>query len=242
MTDSKAALNKILLEGCSLLGCHLQLWQADELMQYYEVVREWNEKINLTAIRDEKDFIIKHFIDSLAGAPFLRPQGRLIDIGSGAGFPGVPLKIYYPQLEVCLVESVGKKAEFIETAGNALGLKGISVVNARAEEVGRDSNFREKFDFAVCRAVSELTVIAEYCLPLVKLGGSFLAYKGDKAEEELSRAGVALELLGGTVEQVHKIELPFLGDPRTLIEVRKSQPSPEKYPRRTGVPAKRPLI
>lgn len=241
MTDNKEVSKKILMEGCSLLGCPLELWQADKLMHYFDLVQECNEKINLTAIKDEKEFIVKHFIDSLSGVTFLKPAGRLIDIGSGAGFPGIPLKIYYPQLEVCLVESVGKKAEFIEAAAKTLELQGVSVVNARAEEIGRDGRFREQFDFAVCRAVSELAVIAEYCLPLVRVGGSFLAYKGNKSEEELAKAGGALKLLGGTLKGAHQIKLPFLGDLRTLIEVRKFESSPEKYPRRTGVPAKRPL-
>jgi len=231
----------MLLEGCELLGCNLELQQARKFMQYFDLVKEWNQKINLTGIKDDREFIIKHFIDSLSGVPLIGSQGRLVDIGSGAGFPGLPLKLFYPELEVFLVESVGKKAEFIEIAATALGLEGVTVVNARAEEIGRDLRFRETFDYAVCRAVSELAVIAEYCLPLVKVGGYFIAYKGDDLEAEVSGAINAFAVLGGKLDQVHKVALPFLGDGRTLVKVKKSEPSPDKYPRRTGIPAKRPL-
>lgn len=238
----REALMCLMLEGSSALGCELKEQTALQLMDYLDLVLEWNKKVNLTAITDGRDFIIKHFVDSLAGVSLLGPSGKLVDVGSGAGFPGLVLKIFYPGLEVCLVESVGKKAQFLKAAAGTLGLEGVEVVCARAEEVGRNSKYREAFDYAVCRAVSELAVVAEYCLPLVKVEGSLVAYKGDKAEEELSRAERAIALLGGTVQQVYQVKLPFLGDGRTLIKVCKQEICPEKYPRRTGVPAKRPLI
>ena len=238
----RTAMSELLVAGCQELELDLKEAQAAQFLDYFDLVQEWNQKINLTAIVDERQFMIKHCIDSLAGASFLGPRGRLVDIGSGAGLPGLALKIFYPQLEVCLVESLGKKARFIETAAAALGLKGVEVVCSRAEEIGQEPAFRENFDFAVCRAVSELAVITEYCLPLVKTGGCFVAYKGDKAEEELSRAELAISTLGGTLEAIHKVTLPLLGDGRTLISLRKTSATPVKYPRRPGLPTKQPLM
>lgn len=239
--SERQEMGSLLKEGCQALGLSLEEGQVQLFLEYLELVREWNRKINLTAIVDEKEFIIKHFLDSLTGAKIISGNGLLADIGSGAGLPGLALKIFYPGLRVTLVESLGKKAEFIATAARALKLENVQVVCGRAEELGRDPSFREGFEFAVCRAVSELAVIAEYCLPLVKAGGIFLAYKGEKAEEELSRGQGALPLLGGELSRIHKVKLPFSGDPRTLLEIKKITPTPEKYPRRTGIPAKRPL-
>lgn len=241
MTDRNAMCN-LLLEGCESLGLELHSRQASQFMDYFDLVRTWNEKINLTAILEKREFIVKHFIDSLTGAFFVGSRGKLVDVGSGSGLPGLALKIYYPELEVCLVESVGKKAAFIERAAETLGLKGFQVITMRAEEMGQAPLYRETFDYAVCRAVGNLAVIAEYCLPLVKKGGCFVAYKGDKGEEELSRGAMAIKILGGGEEVVDKVSLPFLGDGRTLISIGKIAPSPEKYPRRTGIPAKRPLV
>ncbi len=240
MTD-KENLARLLEQGSAELGITLDGEQIHLLMEYSALVMEWNERVNLTAIVAGEAFVVKHLIDSLTGAPFLGKQGRLVDIGSGAGFPGIPLKILYPELEIWLLESVKKKAEFLETAIGALELEGVNVICARAEELGQDSAFRETFDFAVTRAVSELAVIAEYALPLLKVKGVFVAYKGDNAGEELLHGEAAIATLGGAVEEVSKVKLPFLGDGRTLIKVVKHEPTPDKYPRRTGVPGKRPL-
>ncbi|MGI6554411.1 MAG: 16S rRNA (guanine(527)-N(7))-methyltransferase RsmG [Bacillota bacterium] len=240
MTGSEN-LGGLLREGCDSIGLKIKEGQISQYLFYLELVQEWNKKVNLTSIVDEKEIIIKHFIDSLMGAPLLGDQGRLVDVGSGAGFPGLVLKIFYPEMEVCLVESVKKKARFLGTAVLALELKGVQVLSLRAEEIGRDISFRESFDYAVCRAVSELAVIAEYCLPLVKVGGYFVAYKGEMVEEELSRAAGAFRCLGGEVGSLRKGKLPFLGDGRTLVQIKKTCPCPGKYPRRPGIPAKRPL-
>lgn len=240
MTD-KGNLIKLLEQGSNELGIVLNEEQIRLLMEYSALVLEWNEGVNLTSIVESKDFVIKHLIDSLTGVPFLADQGKLVDIGSGAGFPGIPLKIFYPGLEVWLVESVKKKSEFLKTAVGALGIEGVTVVWGRAEELGQDPAFRETFDFAATRAVSELAVISEYSLPLLKVQGVFVAYKGDKVEEELLDGEAAIATLGGAVEAVCKVKLPFIGDGRTLIKVVKQEPTPDKYPRRTGIPAKRPL-
>lgn len=240
--NDREGMGRLLLEGTRELGLELDSDRIAQFLDYLELVQEWNEKINLTAILDEKEFIIKHFIDSLAGVLLMEDRGRLADIGSGAGLPGLALKLFYPELEICLVESVGKKAQFLEKTAQVLALKDVQVLCSRAEDLGKDSLYRESFDFVVCRAVSQLAVVAEYCLPLVKTGGCFIAYKGDRAEEELSRAEKAVATLGGTLEPVYKVTLPFLGDKRTLIPIRKTGTCPEKYPRRAGIPAKRPLI
>lgn len=240
MTD-KESLYELLEQGCLELGIVLDPEQIRMLLEYYDLVIDWNQKVNLTAIVDGKEFVVKHLIDSLSGAACLGEAGRLVDIGSGAGFPGIPLKILYPGLFVCLVESVNKKTEFLKTAVTALKLEGIQVVSGRAEEIGQNPAMRETFDFAVTRAVSKLAVIAEYCLPLVKVGGTFVAYKGEKVEEELLPGEAAIGALGGAIEQIVEVKLPFLGDRRTLIKVAKKGTTPAKYPRRIGVPAKRPL-
>lgn len=239
--NDREELIRLLLEGCNMLELELKESQVNNFLQYLRLVQEWNEKINLTAIVNSNEFIVKHFLDSLTGTQHLDGRGKLVDVGSGAGLPGLALKIYFPEMEVCLVESVGKKAQFLETAAKDLGLQNVNVVCARAEDVGRDGAFREAFDYAVCRAVSELAVIAEYCLPLVKIGGILLAYKGDKADEELSRAGMAISTLKGEVDGIYKVTLPLLGDNRTLIRIKKTGTCPEKFPRRPGIPVKRPL-
>lgn len=241
MTD-RAALMKMLEEGCRELGLELDSYQSGQCLEYLEMVLAWNEKINLTAIVEKEEFIIKHFLDSLSGAFLMEKAGRLGDIGSGAGFPGLVLKILYPALEVWLIESVRKKAAFLEKAAGDLGLERVRVIHGRAEDLGQDPSLRETFDFAVSRAVSQMAVIAEYCLPLVRIGGCFVAYKGTGVEEEISRSENAVRILGGEIEGVHRLTLPFSGDGRTLISVRKTRPSPGKYPRRAGIPAKRPLL
>ena len=215
--------------------------QLDQFDVYAAELRRWNERVNLTAIADETGIVTRHFLDSLRCAQSWgdAPQS-LVDIGAGAGFPGLPLKILRPELQLTLVESIAKKAAFLRHMVDTLGLTDVEIVIARAEAAGRDPAQRERYDVAVARAVAELRVLAEYCLPLCRIGGRFLAPKGARIEDELQAALPAIRQLGGRLLAVEPVELPEL-EPRTLVIVEKITPTPPEYPRAPGVPAKRPL-
>jgi 16S rRNA (guanine527-N7)-methyltransferase len=208
---------------------------------YAAELRRWNERVNLTAIADDVGIVTRHFLDSLRCA---RSWGRapqsLIDIGAGAGFPGLPLKILRPELQLTLVESIAKKAAFLRHMVDTLGLTNVEIVVVRAEAAGRDSAQRERYDVAVARAVAELRVLAEYCLPLCRVGGRFLAPKGAQIEDELRAALPAIAQLGGRLVAIEVVELPEL-EPRTLVVIEKISATPPQYPRAPGIPAKRPL-
>jgi 16S rRNA (guanine527-N7)-methyltransferase len=204
---------------------------------------DWNERFNLTAITAPNEIEIKHFLDSLTCllAMGKNPAGRLVDVGSGAGFPGLPLKIAVPSLQVTLVESVGKKANFCQHVVDELELGEIEVVNARAEEIGQDAAYRGANDWAVARAVAAMPVLVEYVLPLLKLGGKAVIQKGETGPAETHSAEAAIQILGGKVEGIRRLDLPRVVEARFLIVVAKVVATPEKYPRRPGMPAKRPL-
>jgi 16S rRNA (guanine527-N7)-methyltransferase len=211
-------------------------WYAAELLA-------WNERFNLTAITDPSDIETKHFADSLSCLLALkpRPADRLVDIGTGAGFPGLPLKIILPRLQLTLVEATGKKAEFCRHIVDGLGLEGVTVVHARAEDVGQMPEHRAVYDWAVARAVAGMAVLAEYLLPLVRLGGRAIAQKGETGPAEAHAAEGALRLLGGRVQQLIPVELPRIPETRYLVVVEKTAATPPEYPRRAGVPARNPL-
>jgi len=217
--------------------------QKDKLAQFSELVLEWNQKLNLTAITDPQEFWIKHIYDSLTCLPplFAFGSSSVIDIGTGAGFPGIPLKIAYPEMCLTVVESVKKKANFCQLAVNQLGLSNVSVVASRAETLGQDPAYRERYDWAIARAVAPLSVLVEYLLPLVHVGGHVLAQKSSNAGQEISKAKTAISMLGGKIDQTVPVELPHRLGSRTLITLRKIKPSPSQYPRREGVPKKNPI-
>ncbi len=217
--------------------------QIDQFSRYENALLEWNEKINLTAIRDIPAIRTKHFLDSISLVQVIgkKPPGSLVDIGTGAGFPGIPLKILYPQIKLVLVESVGKKANFCQLVVDTLGLSGVEVVTSRAEDLARLVNRREKYDVAVARAVANLPVLSEYLLPLVRLGGKMIAQKGISAHEETHAAANAFQILGGQLENVICVELPGVSDERYIVVVKKVAATPPKYPRYAGMPAKNPL-
>jgi len=224
---------------------HIQLTgrQIMALVTYERELLDWNQKFNLTAIRDAESIRTKHFLDSFScvlawGA---NPPHRLIDVGTGAGFPGLPLKIYYPALKLTLVESVGKKAMFCEHIVGMLGLENVEVIKARAEDVGQMPAHREKYDWAVARAVADMKVLAEYLLPLLKIGGTMLAQKGESGPAEAQSAEKAMKLLGGKLRQVIPVHLPGVADDRYLVLVDKSAATPPKYPRKAGMAVKQPL-
>jgi len=222
-------------------GLPLSQMQLDQFAIYAGELRRWNERVNLTSITDGPGIVTRHFLDSLRCAQSWGPAPEsLIDIGAGAGFPGLPLKILHPELRLTLVESIAKKATFLRHIADTLGLADVQIVVARAEVVGRDPAHRERYAVAAARAVAELRVLAEYCLPLCRPRGRFLAPKGSTIESEVQAALPAVELLGGRMVAIEPVDLPGL-EPRTLIVIEKIGPTPAQYPRAPGVPAKRPL-
>ncbi len=229
-----------------LLELDLPLSQAqfDLLEQYAQLLVEWNQRVNLTRIIEPRDIAIKHFLDSLTIFPFLKHLStsiKLIDVGTGAGFPGLPLKIVQPELQLTLLETTRKKTDFLTYVVQTLSLSNVEVVTARAEDAGQQPQYRGQFDIAVARAVAALPVLIEYTLPFVKKNGTLLLQKGQTPTEEVSAAKNALKLLGGSIESVQPIELEPLQAERHLIIIRKTQATPKQYPRRAGLPSKKPL-
>ena len=240
--EDKAGLVEILKEGSQEYGIELSDVQADKFINYAELLKDWNTRINLTAIEEDKDIIIKHFIDSLTIAPYLIKGGlSIIDVGTGAGFPGIPLKIVIDNLKVTLLDSLDKRIKFLNEVINTTQLKDINAVHGRAEDFGANPEYREKFDISTARAVAALPVLLEYCLPFVKIGGTFIAMKGNNIEE-LKDSKKALSILGGEIEEVKEISLPFGEMRRNIITVRKLRQTPTKYPRKAGKPSKEPLL
>ncbi len=222
-------------------GLHLDQRQIEQFARYSAELRAWNTRVNLTAITDEREIVTRHFLDSLRCAlSWGEHPSRLIDVGSGAGFPALPLKILLPELHVTLVESVGKKAAFLRHIIATLDLRDVTVVTARAEVVGRDPRHREQYDVVTARAVAELAILAEYCLPFCAIGGRVLAPKGSDVDDEVARARVAIARLGGQLLNVEPVDIPGV-EPRTLVVIAKIAPTPPAYPRAVGVPVKRPL-
>jgi 16S rRNA (guanine527-N7)-methyltransferase len=236
-------MEKLVHEAQALFNIHLTGRQVMALLTYERELLEWNQKFNLTAIRDTEAIRTKHFLDSFSCvlAWKANPPARLIDVGTGAGFPGLPLKILYPNMHVTLVESVGKKAMFCQHVVRVLGLENVEVIQARAEDLGQRPEYRERYDWAVARAVAQLNVLGEYLLPLVKVGGMMLAQKGESGPAEAQSAEKALKILGGKIKQLIPVNLPGVADDRYLIIIEKVAATPNKYPRKAGVPTKMPL-
>ncbi len=226
-----------------LFGIHLSGRQVAALATFENELLAWNQKFNLTAIRDSEGIRIKHFLDSFSCVLAWKdsPPMRLIDVGTGAGFPGIPLKILYPSMHLTLVESVGKKANFCRRAVDLLKLEAVEVITGRAEELGQMPSQRESHDWAVARAVANLPVLAEYLLPLVRVGGKMLAQKGHSGPMEAQHAELAMKLLGGQIKQLVPVTLPGVAEERYLVVVDKVAATPPQYPRKPGFPAKKPL-
>ena len=240
----------LLLEGARHLGLELSEEHLKAFEIYYGELVAWNEKFNLTAITDYDQVQIKHFLDSLTclladegltRAIYQQRGVRAIDVGAGAGFPGLPLKIVCPGLQLTLLEATGKKVGFLEHIVSRLGLAGVEVIKGRAEELGRNAAHRELYDLALARAVAELPVLVEYALPFCRLGGLFVAQKGPGGDAEARAAEGAIATLGGALRRIVHLELPHLAEPRSLVVVEKTAPTPAKYPRRPGIPSKRPI-
>jgi 16S rRNA (guanine527-N7)-methyltransferase len=227
----------------SLLGIRLSQAQVEAFKWYASELLAWNKRFNLTAITDPRGVEIKHFLDSLTCLQVMgeRSSGRVVDVGTGAGFPGLPLKIVCPSLRLTLVESIGKKIDFCRYVIDGLGLEGVDVVHARAERVGHLLEHRQGNDWALARAVAAMPVLVEYLLPLLKLGGRAIVQKGETAPAEAHAAEEAIRILGGRVNQLIPLELPSVAEGRYLVVIDKIAATPDKYPRRSGIPTKRPL-
>ncbi len=213
---------------------------SEKFELFKEILKEYNKKCNLTAICDEKEVYIKHFFDSIKPQKYFPMGAKVVEIGSGGGFPSVPLKIVREDLNFTLIESTGKKCEYLKHVVDKLGFKDVQVLNIRAEDGGRDKKLRERFDAATARAVARLNTLCEYCLPYVRLGGRFIAYKGD-ADEEIKESENAVKILGGEIETVEKYDLLEGFGKRTVIVIKKVKETPEKYPRGRGLERKKPL-
>ena len=217
--------------------------QLNQFQKFYEMVIDWNTKINLTAITDEKEFAIKHVIDSLTlwDEEKFSNVKKILDVGTGAGFPAIPIKIFKPNVEIVLLDSLSKRVEFLKKVVAELNLENVTCVHGRAEDLARQNNFRESFDLVTARAVARLNIIAEYCLPFVKIGGTFAALKGRQFLEEVAEAENAVKILGGGKIICAEKILPEIPDNRAVIYIDKKFSTPKNYPRKAGIPTKNPL-
>ena len=229
--------------GLNSIGISLDDKQTNQFMKYYELLVEWNGFMNLTAITEFDDVCLKHFVDSLSLCKVVDCNKKLnvIDVGTGAGFPGIPLKIAFPELEITLLDSLGKRVKFLDEVISQLGLSGISAIHGRAEDYAKPDKLREHFDVCVSRAVANLSTLSEYCLPYVKKGGCFVSYKSEKVQEESEKAKRAIQILGGEVEKQEEFTLPDSDIYRNLFVIRKVDITPKKYPRKAGLPSKEPI-
>lgn len=234
---------EIFKEGLEELDIMLENDKTDKFKIYKELLKEWNDKINITAIREDREIDIKHFLDSLTvlTAGYIKDGDKLIDIGTGGGFPGLPIKIVNENINVTLLDSLNKRIKFLNEVINELGLEGIETIHGRAEDYGVDSDYREKFDISVSRAVASLNVLSEYCLPFVKVGGHFLAMKGPEVSQEVETSKNAIRKLGGEIKDIFELKLPFIDNKRTIVVIKKIQKTPTQYPRKSGTPTRKPL-
>lgn len=227
----------------ALLGIQLTEKQKQQFDKFYELLVEWNKVMNLTGITEYEEVNEKHFVDSVAlvKAVSLNEKQNLIDVGTGAGFPGIPLKIVFPHLKVTLLDSLNKRIKFLDTVIEELGLEHIETIHGRAEDFAKQADYREQYDICVSRAVANLATLSEYCIPYVKIGGLFIPYKSGEIEEELSHSEKAITILGGKLDQVIKFELPRSEIGRSFVKIEKVKSTAKKYPRKAGLPSKEPL-
>ncbi|MGY3779280.1 16S rRNA (guanine(527)-N(7))-methyltransferase RsmG [Isobaculum melis] len=225
-------------------GISLSSKQMAQFKRYFELLVEWNEKINLTAITEEKEVYLKHFYDSISASfyqDFSQEKLSICDVGAGAGFPSLPLKIVFPQLKITIVDSLNKRIQFLNLLANELDLQNVHFFHSRAEDFGQNKAYRETFDIVTARAVARMSVLAELCLPLVRKDGEFIALKASSSEEELEAAKKAVALLGGKVISDHQFELSAEAGERHIVVIQKKKETPNKYPRKAGLPNKKPL-
>ena len=236
-----STFNEELLEKASILSVRFSVEQMEQFYKYMNLLIEWNEKMNLTAIIEPSEIILKHFIDSITILKDIKDDSTVVDVGTGAGFPGIPLSIMNPTLKITLVDSLNKRLIFLQEVINELDLKNVELVHARAEEFGRNKKYREKFDVATSRAVANLATLSEYLLPLVKINGKAISMKAGNASQEIEDAKKAIKTLGGNINNIEEFNLPQSDIGRTIIIIDKISGTPGKYPRKPGTPAKEPI-
>ena len=234
-------MKEILKQGFEKLNIKVSENQIAMLVKYGELLVEWNEKINLTAITEEKDIAIKHFLDCATCLNAVELKGKVIDVGTGAGFPGLVLKILKPEIELYLLDSLNKRLLFLDAVIKELGLENVTLIHARAEDGGRDKKLREKFDFSVSRAVANLATLSEYCLPFLKDNGHFVAMKGPDAENEVVQAEGAIKKLSSELVEIKKADIPFTDLKHCIVLIKKLRQISSAYPRKAGKPSKEPL-
>lgn len=236
-------MKKLLISGAKELDIQLSETQVEQFMRYKTLLQEWNQKMNLTAITEDREVITKHFLDCMTinKALNMSEQKTVIDIGTGAGFPGLVIKIAFPHLKVTLVDALKKRLTFLETVINELGLTDIECVHSRAEDLGKNKQYREGFDICASRAVANLAVLSEYTLPFVKVDGYLIALKGQKLDEELEQGQKAIKILGGQLEEVVHTGVPFTDLDHKIAKIKKIKSTDTKYPRKAGEPTKAPL-
>lgn len=234
---------KLFIDEIKNINISLSEKQVNQFNEYIDILLEWNEHINLTAITNVNEILMKHFYDSLVFSQFITLDNdiSIMDVGTGAGFPGVPLKIVFPDIRLTLLDSLRKRTDFLQFLCKKLSLDSVTILNGRAEKFGREALHRDQYHYVVSRAVAPLRILSEFCLPFVKNNGLFISFKGPDIDTELQDALHAIDVLGGKVEDIKSITLPYQNDKRTLIMIRKVNMTPEKFPRREGIPAKRPL-
>lgn len=237
---------EVLRKGCKELGIILSEKQEQQFMKYYQLLLEWNQRVNLTSITDYEDVINKHFLDSLCLVKIPdvigKEKKKVIDVGTGAGFPGIPLKIIFPEIQLTLLDSLNKRINFLNALVEELELDEVTAIHGRAEELGKNKEYRETFDLCVSRAVAHLSVLSEYCIPLVRVKGDFIPYKSGNIQEELEEAQGAVKLLGGCIRDKVEFTVPNSDMSRSLICIEKKHATPGKYPRKSGIPGKSPLV
>lgn len=236
-----------LFDRAKELGIILTQEQLGQFEKYYQLLVEKNKVMNLTAITEPYDVIEKHFIDSLSivkavSLDQIQEIHTVLDLGTGAGFPGIPLKIAFPHLEITLLDSLNKRIRFLNEVIEELGLKQIDAIHGRAEDIAKKEEYREQYDLCVSRAVANLSTLGEYCVPFIHIGGLFVAYKGEKVDEEMQGVTKALEALGACLEKVEQFQLPNTDMDRKMVLIRKLRKTPKKYPRKAGLPSKEPLF
>lgn len=235
-------MKKLLIEACKSLNIDINDNQAEQFLLYKELLKQWNEKINLTAITEDREIILKHFADCLTILTKRDLRNKaVIDVGTGAGFPGLPLKIAQKEIKLTLLDSLNKRINFLNEVCEKLSLEEVECVHSRAEDGGVNPLYREKFDVCVSRAVANLAVLCEYCLPFVKVGGEFIALKGPDAENELEMAQKAISLLGGEVVGIEEVEVPETDLKHNMVIIKKIKATPKKYPRKAGKVKNNPL-
>ena len=236
-------LYNLLEKSCKDLGIQLTNEQIEQFLKYKKLLLEWNKNVNLTAITEEREIILRHFVDCLSciKSVDLNNELNIIDIGTGAGFPGIPIKIAFEKTKVTLVDSLNKRINFLKDVIEKLEIKDVECVHSRAEELGQNLSYRENFDLCVSRAVANLSVLSEYCLPFIKIGGHFVALKGVNIDEELEKSKNAINILGGEIIKIDKVKIPNSEINHSLILIKKVTETPEKYPRKSSKVSKSPL-